>query len=300
MPDSFPLTGGLAEALGYLRALSVFKTATLDGDTYTVHSVIWDVPEPIVTLVFTTITKGPNNELGTTFDSSSDVGYSTVVGHITVHNGLVTSETFTTVRAHPTRGRDRGSGSGTVTYSSFDSSPAIDAPTRADLTPPCRPGSSGSCQVTSKGSAPNSPFCRVASSDARNFRGKKPLTQLQATAKSRKWSATRAILLSLFTDQDILANAVERLAKGAPRNVLAAAREEARNSPKLNAILLKSQNFSQFDSASSSSVPTYFRSSEVLGQYLGTQCGGTTSYGFSTEAGSSSFSSVTNGSSSSG
>jgi hypothetical protein len=300
LPNSFAVTGGLSQALGYLRALSAFKTATLDGDVYTVHGVISEVPKAIATLVFTTVTKGPHNQVGTAFDPNSNEGYATVIGHAMVHNGLVTSETFTTLRAHPTRGRDRGSRSGTVTYSALDSSPTIGAPTKADLTPPCHPGSSGSCQVTSKGSAPNSPLCKVVRSVARSSLGKEQTTQLPATAKSGKWSETKTALLSLLTDTDMLSKAVERSPKGTPKHVLAAAQEEVENFHKVKAVLLGSRSGSQFESASTSSASTYFGSSEVLAKYLGTQCGGTTSYSSSTEGSSSSFSSIAAGSSSSG
>src|SRR5580698_6803079 len=64
-PNGIPFEGGLPQALGYLQALSAFKSATLSGDVYTVHGVISDVPTALTTLVFTTVTKGPGNEVGT-------------------------------------------------------------------------------------------------------------------------------------------------------------------------------------------------------------------------------------------
>jgi hypothetical protein len=294
-PNGIPFEGGLPQALGYLQALSALKSATLSGNVYTVHGVISDVPKALATLVFTTVTKGPGNEVGTAFDPSSNHGYTTIVGHITVHDGLVASETFTALRAHPTRRRDGGTRSGTVTYSAFGSSPAIGAPTRADLTPPCDPGPSGSCQITSKGSAPDSPLCKVVHSEAKSSRTKEQLAMSQATAKSGKWSATRAILLLSFVDEDNFAKAMERLPKGASRNVLAAAHKEVGNFEKVKSMLLKSKSASQFDSASSSTASTYFRSSELLAKYLGAQCGSTTRYGSSAGGGSFSSSSIIRG-----
>ncbi len=45
----------LNQALGYLRALSAFPDATLDGDVYTVHGVVSELPRALVTLLFTQV-----------------------------------------------------------------------------------------------------------------------------------------------------------------------------------------------------------------------------------------------------
>ena len=63
--------GDSSEVLGYLRALSSFKTASLHGDTYTVHGVLSGIPQALVTLIFTVVTHGPNNQIETTFTPPS-------------------------------------------------------------------------------------------------------------------------------------------------------------------------------------------------------------------------------------
>jgi hypothetical protein len=58
--------GDSSEVLGYLRALSSFKTASLHGDIYTVHGVLSGIPQALVTLIFTVVMHSPNNQIETT------------------------------------------------------------------------------------------------------------------------------------------------------------------------------------------------------------------------------------------
>ena len=164
MPFALPGFEGSSEALGYLRALSSFKRARLHGATYTVRGVFSDLPKALVTLIFTVVTHGPNNETGASFTPPHPNQHAKVIGRVVVDDGRVTSETFTALESSPSRGRAAPSPTGTITYAHFDSSPAITAPTKADLNQPaspCGPTASGSCQVTTKGAAPHSALCRA-------------------------------------------------------------------------------------------------------------------------------------------
>ena len=85
--------GDSSEVLGYLRALSSFKTASLHGDTYTVHGVLSGTPQALVTLIFTVVTHGPNNQIETTFTPLHSKEHAKVIGRVVVDDGRVSSET---------------------------------------------------------------------------------------------------------------------------------------------------------------------------------------------------------------
>ena len=165
---------------------SSFKTARLDGNTYTVRGVLSDLPKALVTLIFTVVTHGPNNQTGASFTPPHPNRQAKVIGRVVVNDGRVTSETFTTLEASPSRGRAARSPSGTITYSRFDSSPAIAAPTKADLNQPaspCGPTASGSCQLTTKGAAPHSALCRAMRAHGHNASAAEAIAQAQTAPK---------------------------------------------------------------------------------------------------------------------
>ncbi len=281
IPFALPGFEGSSEALGYLRALSSFKTANLDEDIYTVHGVLSDLPKALVTLIFTVVTHGPNNQTGASFTPSHPNEHAKVIGRVVVDDGRVTYETFTALEAYPSRGRAARSPTGTVTYSRFDSSPAIAAPTKADLNQPaspCGPTASGSCQVTTKGAAPHSALCKAIRAHGHDDRAAEVIAQAQATPKLRQWSKIRKTELDLLTLEDSLAQAVERSQHSAPRNIQEAAQAEITYLHEEKLDLLKSKSFSRFNASSRAIVAKMFGAFEALAQYENKQCGGTTTY----------------------
>jgi hypothetical protein len=281
MPFALPGSGSGSAALSYLQALSSFKTAHLDGDTYTVGGVLSDLPKALVTLIFTVVTHGPNNQTGASFTPPHPNEHAKFIGRVVVGDGRVTSETFTALEAYPSRGRDARSPTGTIAYSRFDSSPAIAAPTKADLNrpaSPCGPTASGSCQVTTKGAAPHSALCKAIRAHGPNARAAEVIAQAQAAPKSRQWSKIRKAELELLTLEDSLAQAVERSQHSAPRNIQEAAQAEITYLHEEKLDLLKSKSFSQFNASSTTIVAKMIGAFESLAQYENKQCGGTTTY----------------------
>jgi hypothetical protein len=153
-----PFYGGVSQALGYLRGLSVFPHATVNGDVYTVHGVLSKLPESLVSLLFTVAGKtSSGSEVQVENVDIVGEGRVNVTGQIVVRNGRVTSETFEApgVRSpsesghHPARG--------TVTYSRFDSSPHITVPTEAQIHSYPASCSAASHSVSCQISAPSEP-----------------------------------------------------------------------------------------------------------------------------------------------
>jgi hypothetical protein len=281
MPFALPGLGDPSEVLAYLRALSSFKTAKLDGDTYTVRGVLSDLPKALVTLIFTVVTHGPNNQSGATFELSHPNLHARVVGRVTVDHGQVTSETFTALGAYPSRKSAARSPTGAITYSHFDSSPAIAVPTKADLSQPaspCGPTSSGSCQVTTKGAAPHSALCKALHAHGHSARAQEAIAQAEAAPKLQQWSAIKKSELDLLTLEDSLAQAVERSQHSAPRNIQEEAQAEITYLHEEKLDLLKSKSFSQFNASSTAIVAKMIGAFEALTQYENKQCGGTTYY----------------------
>jgi hypothetical protein len=280
MPFALPGFEGSSEALGYLRALSSFKTANLDEDVYTVHGVVADLPKALVTLIFTVVTHGPNNQAGASFSPPHPNEHAKVIGRVVVDDGRVTSETFTALEAYPSRGRAARSPTGTITYSRFDSSPAIAAPTKADLNQPspCGPAAGGSCQVTTKGVAPHSALCKAIRAQGHNAGAAEVIAQAQAAPKLRQWSKIRRTELDLLTLEGSLAQAVERSQHSAPRNIQEAAQAEITYLHEEKLDLLKSKSLSQFNASSTAMVTKMIGAFEALAQYESKQCGGTTYY----------------------
>ena len=216
-----------AAALSYLQALSSFKTAHLNGDTYTVRAALSDLPKALVTLIFTVVTHGPNNQTGASFTPPQVNEQAKVIGRVVVDDGRVTSETFTAHEAHPSRGRSSRAPTGTITYSRFDSSPAIAAPTTADLNEPaspCDPTADGSCQVTSTGAAPHSALCKAVRAHGHDASAEEAIVQAQAAPQLREWSKLRSTELALFALEGSFAQAIEQSRPSTPRNIQAAAR----------------------------------------------------------------------------
>jgi hypothetical protein len=281
MPFALPGFEGSSEVLGYLQALSSFKTAHLDGDTYTVRGVLSDLPKALVTLILTVVTHGPNNQTGASFDPSHPNQQADVMGRVVVDDGRVTSETFTALEAYPSRGRAARSPTGTITYSRFDSSPAIAAPTKADLNQPASPcghTASGSCQVTTKGAAPHSALCKAIRAHGHNAGAAAVIAQAQAAPKSRQWSQIRRAELDIATLEDSLAQAVERSQHSAPRTIQEAAQAEVTYLHEEKRDLLKSKSSSQFNASSTAILGKMIGAFETLAQYENKQCGGTTTY----------------------
>ena len=281
MPFALPGLGDSSEVLAYLRALSSFKTATLDGDTYTVRGVLADLPKALVTLIFTVVTHGPNDETGASFTPPHPNAHGKVIGRVVVDDGRVTSETFTALEAYPSRGRAARSPTGTITYSRFDSSPTIDVPTKADLShsaSPCGPTASGSCQVTTKGAAPHSALCKALHAHGHNTRAQEVIAQAQAAPKLRQWSKIKRTELDVLALEGSLAQAVERSQHSAPRTVQEAAQAEITYLREEKLDLLKSKSFSQFSASSRANIAKMIGAFEVLAQYENKQCGGTTYY----------------------
>jgi hypothetical protein len=134
VPFAMPGPGDSSEVVGSLRALATFKTANLNGDTYAVRGAASDLPESLVTLIFTEVSHGPNSQGESSFTSPDLDDYANVTGRVIVDDGRVTSETFTALGTHGRRSR-----TGTITYTRFDSSPAIAASTIAELAPRASP-----------------------------------------------------------------------------------------------------------------------------------------------------------------
>ena len=276
MPFALPgLVGDSSEVLGSLRALSSFKTANLNGDTYTVHGVASDLPKSLVTLIFTEVSHGPNSQGEYSFSSPDLNEYATVIGRVIVDDGRVTSETFTALGR-----RGRPSRTGTITYTRFDSSPAIAAPTKADLAPQASPCglTNGSCQVTTKGDAPHSALCKAIRTHGHNAGVAEVIARGQAVPKLRQWTKIRGTELDVLTLEDSLARAVERSQHSAPRNIQEAAQAEITYLHEEKLDLLKSKSFSQFNASSRAIVAKMIGAFEALAQYENKQCGGTTYY----------------------
>lgn len=279
VPFALPGLGDSSEVLAYLRALSSFKTAKLEGDSYIVRGVLSDLPKALVTLIFTVVTHGPNDESGATFDPSHPNEHARVVGRVIVDNGRVTSETFTALGAYPSRKSGARSPTGTVTYSRFDSSPVIAVPTKADLThsaSPCGATAGGSCQVTTKGAAPHSALCKALRAHGHNAQAQEVIAQAQAAPKLRQWSAIKKTELAVLTLEQSLAQAVERTQHTAPHNIQGAAIAETEYVHEEKLDLLNSKSFSQFSATSTSIVAKMIGAFETLVQYEGKECGGTT------------------------
>jgi hypothetical protein len=269
-----------ADALSYLRALSSFKTATLAGDTYTVHGVLADIPKPLETVIFTRVTHGPHGQTGSSFGLSNPNERAKVVGRVVVVGGRVTSETFTAFDAYPTRGGSGSTRTGSVSYSAFDTSPAISVPTKAELgepSLPCTPNNEGTCQVTTTGSSPHSTFCRRVDADSRNIQAQAQLAAAQAAAQSGQWSAVRTSELALLAVLEKGARSVA-LPPDAPRDVVVANANEVRYLQDERAIVVRSKSVSQFKTLGSSDLLKIFGSLAVLGPYETKECGGTTTY----------------------
>ena len=281
MPFALPGFEGSSEVLGYLRALSSFKTANLDEDIYTLHGVLSDLPKALVTLIFTVATHGPNNQTGASFTPPHPNEHAKVIGRVVVDDGRVTSETFTAVEAYPSRGRAARSPTGTITYSRFDSSPVIAAPTKADLNrsaSPCGPTASGSCQVTTKGVAPHSALCKAIRAHGHKTGVAEVIARAQAQATLRQWSKIRGAELGLLSLEDSLARAVEGSRHAAPPNIQDAAQDEITYLHEEERDLLKSKSFSQFNASSTAVVAKMIGDFETLTQYENKQCGGTTTF----------------------
>lgn len=281
MPFALPGLGDSSEVLAYLRALSFFKTAKLKADTYTVRGELSDLPKALVTLIFTVVTHGPDGESGATFDPSHPNLHARVVGRVIVDNGRVSSETFTALGAYPSRKGGARSPTGAITYTRFDSSPAIAVPTKADLSrsaSPCGANSSGSCQVTTKGAAPHSALCRALHTHGHNARAQEVIAQAQAAPKLRQWSKIKRTELDVLTLEDSLAQAVEQSQHSAPRTVQEAAQAEITYLRVEKLDLLKSKSFSQFSASSRANIAKMIGAFEVLAQYENKQCGGFTYY----------------------
>jgi hypothetical protein len=281
MPSfTFPGFGSSSDVLSYLRALSSFKTANLDGNTYTVHGVLSDLPKALVTLIFTVVTHGPNNQSGATFNPSHPNPHAEVIGRVTVDDGRVSSETFTALGAYPSRGHDARSPTGTITYSRVDSSPTIAAPTKAELAQsasPCGPSASGSCQVTTKGVAPHSALCKALRTHEHSASAQGLIAQAQIAPKVGHWSKLKTLELHFLTLEDLLGQAIERV-QHLPPNIQAAAQAEIKYAHEEKLDLLKSKSFSQFNASSLSTVAKMFGAFESLAQYENKECGGTTTY----------------------
>lgn len=276
-PSGFPGSIGIG-TLGYLRALSSFKTATLDGSAFTVRGVLSDLPKPLVTVIFTTVTHGTNGQNGASFSLSNPNEHAKVVGRIGVFDGRITSETFTAFDAYPARGRRGATRTGSVTYSAFDSSPAITPPTKAELSPPCQPGSKGSCQVTIKGTEPHSAMCKdIRTYDRRQRAEAQAAALVPAVAKSSSWSAQKKVELSILAALGNIARAVA-LSTDAPQAVQVADKTELKYLPRAKANLLKAKDAAQFQFSSSSAAAKALGSFGLLTSYEQQQCGGTESY----------------------
>lgn len=277
--------GTAPQVLSYLRALSSFRSAQLSGDTFTVHGTLSDLPKALVTLILTVVTHGPNGETETSFGTSYPNQRAMVVGRVVVDNGRVVAETFTALAAYPSRRRGSPSPTGTITYAHFDSSPAIAGPTKAELAPPCGGGTNGSCQVTTKGVAPNSPLCRAIRADMPKAGGAGALAQLQGAATSGHWSTIRTAMLEYFEQAGSHSRAVGRALKTAPSNIQAAAREGVRFLHAEKAALRKAKSSAQFTALSSHLFGQWSEAIGVLAQYEGTRCGTTTTYSGGTQSG---------------
>jgi hypothetical protein len=240
-----------------------------------------DLPKALVTLIFTVVTHGPNDETGASFTPPHPNAHGKVIGRVVVDDGRVTPETFTALEAHPSRGRAARSPTGTITYSRFDSSPTIDVPTKADLShsaSPCGPTASGSCQVTTKGAAPHSALCKALHAHGHNTRAQEVIAQAQAAPKLRQWSKIKRTELDVLALEGSLAQAVERSQHSAPRTVQEAAQAEITYLRDEKLDLLKSKSFSQFSASSRANIAKMIGAFEVLAQYENKQCGGTTYY----------------------
>jgi hypothetical protein len=273
--------GGSSAVLGYLRALAVFKTANLNGDSFVVHGMESELPQALVTLIFTTVTHGPNHQFGASFTEPRLNKHTKVIGVVTVKNGRVTSESFTALGAH-----GRASRTGTITYTQFDSSPAIAAPTKADLaspTSPCGSNAKGSCQVTTKGDAPNSPMCKDIRDHAGGRRSQSDFAQVQAAASSGQWNAIRRTQLTFLAVEGSLVRAVGPSLQNAPSAVRLADHTEVRYLHVAKSDLSRSKSFSQYKAFTTPILAKMIGAFELLAQYEGKQCGTTTTYFGSSE-----------------
>ena len=276
-PFTFPGLGNSSEVLSYLRALSSFKTAKLSGDTYTVRGVLSELPKALVTVMFTVVTHGPNNQTGASFSPPRPNEQAKVIGRVVVDDGRVTSETFTALGAYPSQERDGRPPTGTVTYTRFNSSPAIAVPTEADLRPPCDATASGSCQVTTKGVAPRSPMCRALRAQGDNSLAQ-AIAKVHAATESRQWRAIRTSELGLLKLESSFAQAFELSQQTAPSAIQRVEGDEITYLHEEKLDLLKSRTSSQFKALNSSIVPKTSAAFLLLGQYEGEECGSTTTY----------------------
>jgi hypothetical protein len=238
-----------------------------------------DLPKALVTLIFTVVTHGPNNQTGASFTPPHPNEHAKVIGRVVVDDGRVTSETFTALEAYPSRGRAARSPTGTITYSRFDSSPAIAAPTKADLNQPaspCGPTASGSCEVTTKGTAPHSALCKALQAHGHKARAQEVIAEAQAAPKLRQWSAIKKSELAVLTLEDSLAQAVERTQHTAPHDIQGAALAEIKYLREEKVDLLRSKSFSQFNAASKAILAKMIGAFVSLAQYEEKECGGTT------------------------
>jgi hypothetical protein len=282
MPSfAFPGTGSSSEVLSFLRALSSFKSARLNGNTYTVHGVLSDLPKAVVTLIFTVVTHGPNNQSGAFFNPSHPNLHAKVIGRVTVDDGRISSEAFTALGEYPSRGRDARSPTGTITYMGFDSSPAIAAPTKADLAQPATPcdpnaSASGSCQFTTKGVAPHSALC-IAFRTHKLSAGLQLVAQAQLAPKLPNWSKLKTSELHFLTLEDSLGQAIER-SQHTSRDIQRAAQALVKYAHEERLDLLKSKDFSQFKAFSLPIIANMVGALESLAQNKDRECGGTTTY----------------------
>ena len=279
-PIALPGVGTAPQVLSSLRALDAFRSARLDGNTFTVHGVLSDLPKALVTLIFTAVTHGPNGEIDTSYGPAQPNQDRKVVGRVVVNDGRVVAETFTALGAHPSGGRGRGSGSstGTVSYTRFDSSPAITGPTKAELAPPCDVGANGSCQVTTKGTAPDSPLCRVIRAHVLKAGSPDALKEIQTASASGQWKKVRNAILDFMDQEESLSRAIGPTLHNAPSNVQAAAQEGVGFFRAEKAVLRKAKSSSQFSAQSAHFVEKLFAATGPLAQYEGTRCGSTASY----------------------
>jgi hypothetical protein len=280
VPFALPGFGTSSDALSYLRALSSFKAATLAGDTFTVRGLSSDLPSALATLIFSSMTHGPNNQLPVSLITTVPEGDAELVGHVVVHEGRVTSETFTAPDVQPARGTGTRPPTGTVTYSHFNSSPPVAVPSKRELmqsTSPCGANAAGSCQVTTKGVAPKSALCRAIRPLLHDGSITHAFISFESAMKSGQWQAIRKSESDFLAAQESFAHALSQHA--APPAIQGDEHAQLTYLSEEKSDLLKSGTLSRFNALSSQTVAKSSFTFISLAQYVEQQCGGTAFYG---------------------
>jgi hypothetical protein len=128
----------------------------------------------------------------------------------------------------------------------------------------------------SKGSNPNSPLCKLNSSEQKA--SSKSTNALEKAFASPNWSTAKNAMLSAFNSETKAANSLIGLLGGAPSNVKSAIGVLLKFDGTYKTLIQKSTSATQFESSIESAVknPKLVSAETTLTNYFNGQCGTTT------------------------